>query len=93
MVALLLASGAMMLALPVALRGLIDKGHGRGQPATINGYFIAFLGVAAVLFGAFAALRYHAGHLARQARRRRHPGAVYRKVVRMDPQFFEARRR
>ena len=57
MVALLLASGAM-LALPLALKGLIDKGMAAGSAATINGYFIAFLGVA-VLFGAFAALRFY----------------------------------
>ena len=38
MVALLLASGAM-LALPVALKGLIDRGMAVGNADTINIYF------------------------------------------------------
>ena len=41
-----------MLALPVALKGLIDKGMVVGNAATINGYFIAFLGVAVLFEGA-----------------------------------------
>ena len=55
--ALLLASGAM-LALPIALKGLIDTGMKAGSEGTIDSYFIAFLGVA-VLFGVFAALRFY----------------------------------
>ena len=57
MLALLLASGAM-LALPIALKGLIDKGMAAGSADVINGYFIAFMGVA-VLFGVFAAIRFY----------------------------------
>ena len=90
MVALLLASGAM-LALPVALKGLIDKGMAAGSAATINGYFIAFLGVA-VLFGAFAALRFYMVTWLGERVVADIRSAVYRKVVRMDPQFFEVTR-
>jgi ATP-binding cassette subfamily B protein len=90
MVALLLASGAM-LALPVALKGLIDKGMSAGNAATINGYFVAFLGVA-VLFGAFAALRFYLVTWLGERVVADIRSAVYRKVVRMDPQFFEVTR-
>jgi ATP-binding cassette, subfamily B, bacterial len=90
MVALLLASGAM-LALPLALKGLIDKGMAAGSAATINGYFVAFLGVA-VLFGAFAALRFYIVTWLGERVVADIREAVYRKVVRMDPQFFEVTR-
>ena len=89
-VALLLASGAM-LALPIALKGLIDKGMAVGSAATINSYFAAFLGVA-VLFGAFAALRFYMVTWLGERVVADIREAVYRKVVRMDPQFFEVTR-
>lgn len=90
LVALLLASGAM-LALPLALKGLIDKGMAAGNAATINSYFIAFLGVA-VLFGGFAALRFYMVTWLGERVVADIREAVYRKVVRMDPQFFEVTR-
>ena len=88
--ALLLASGAM-LALPIALKGLIDTGMKAGSASTIDGYFIAFLGVA-VLFGVFAALRFYlvtwlGERVVADIRDR-----VYRRVIRMDPTFFEVTR-
>ena len=90
MVALLLASGAM-LALPVALKGLIDKGMTVGDAATINGYFIAFLGVAA-LFGLFAAMRFYIVTWLGERVVADLRTAVYRRVIRMDPSFFEVTR-
>lgn len=90
MVALLLASGAM-LALPLALKGLIDKGMTVGDAATINGYFIAFLGVAA-LFGLFAALRFYIVTWLGERVVADLRTAVYRRVIRMDPSFFEVTR-
>ena len=89
-IALLLASGAM-LALPVALKGLIDTGMKAGSARTIDSYFIAFLGVA-VLFGVFAALRFYlvtwlGERVVADIRDR-----VYRRVIRMDPTFFEVTR-
>ena len=89
-VALLLASGAM-LALPIALKGLIDTGMKAGSEGTIDSYFIAFLGVA-VLFGVFAALRFYlvtwlGERVVADIRER-----VYRRVIRMDPTFFEVTR-
>ena len=49
----LLVAAAAMLALPVALRYLIDEGMAAGSSETINRYFIAFL-AAAGIFGVFA---------------------------------------
>jgi ATP-binding cassette subfamily B protein len=90
MVALLLASSAM-LALPIALKGLIDKGMAAGSAETINIYFISFLGVA-VLFGGFAALRFYLVTWLGERVVADIREAVYRNVIRMDPQFFEVTR-
>jgi ATP-binding cassette subfamily B protein len=88
--ALLLASGAM-LALPVALKGLIDRGMAVGSAETINGYFVAFLGVA-VLFGVFAALRFYIVTWLGERVVADLRAAVYARVIRMDPTFFEVTR-
>lgn len=88
--ALLLASGAM-LALPIALKGLIDKGMAVGSADTINSYFIAFLGVA-VLFGVFAALRFYIVTWLGERVVADLRSAVYARVIRMDPTFFEVTR-
>jgi ATP-binding cassette subfamily B protein len=90
MVALLVASGAM-LGLPIALKGLIDKGMAAGNSATINIYFIGFL-VVAVLFGVFAALRFYLVTWLGERVVADIREAVYRSVIRMDPQFFEVTR-
>ena len=90
MVALLLASGSM-LALPVALKHLVDRGMSAGNADTIDIYFIAFLGVAA-LFGAFAAMRFYLVTWLGERVVADIRAAVYRNIVRMDPQFFEVTR-
>jgi ATP-binding cassette subfamily B protein len=89
-VALLLASGAM-LALPAALKGLVDKGMTVGSADTINSYFFAFLGVA-VLFGVFAALRFYIVTWLGERVVADLRSAVYARVIRMDPTFFEVTR-
>jgi ATP-binding cassette subfamily B protein len=88
--ALLIASGAL-LALPMAVRQLIDHGMTARDPATINRYFIGFLG-AAVVFGVFAALRFYlvtwlGERVVADVRQ-----AVYRRIVHMDMAFFEVTR-
>lgn len=84
---LLIASGAM-LALPIALRYLIDNGFIARDVGTVNRYFGWFL-AAALVFSAFAALRYYlvtwlGERIAADLR-----NAVYRRVIEMDPEFFE----
>ena len=54
----LLVAAAAMLALPIALRYLIDNGISSKSSDTINQYFVAFLAAAAI-FGVFAALRFY----------------------------------
>jgi ATP-binding cassette subfamily B protein len=89
--AALLVAAAAQLALPIALRNLIDEGLAVRDAATINRYFVLFLGAGAV-FGAFAALRFFfimwlGERVVADIR-----SAVYAKVIRMDPTFFEVTR-
>src|SRR6516164_11398410 len=88
--ALLVAAGAQ-LALPIALRYLIDQGLAVRDAATINTYFIAFL-AAAVLFGTFAALRFYMVSWLGERVVADIRNAVYARVIRMDPTFFEVTR-
>ena len=90
LVALVIAACAM-LALPIALRQLIDRGLSANDPSTINIYFTGFLG-AAVVFGVFAALRFYlvswlGERVVADIREK-----VYSRVIRMDPTFFEVTR-
>ena len=85
--ALLLAAGAQ-LSLPVALRFLIDRGLLAEDATTIDRYFLALFGVA-VAFGLFAALRFYlvvslGERVVADVRQ-----DVYRRVVTLDPVFFE----
>jgi ATP-binding cassette subfamily B protein len=89
-VALLLAS-ASLLALPVALSKLIDHGIAGKDPTTINWYFAGFLG-AAVVFGLFAALRFYMVTWVGERVVADLRTAIYRRVVRMDPLFYETTR-
>ncbi len=88
--ALLVAAGAQ-LALPIALRYLIDQGLAMRDAATINTYFIAFL-AAAVAFGTFAALRFYMVSWLGERVVADIRNAVYAHVIRMDPTFFEVTR-
>jgi ATP-binding cassette subfamily B protein len=88
--ALLAASGAM-LALPIAIRYLIDNGMTGGDPSTVNRYFLGFLG-AAVLFGVFAALRFYLVTWLGERVVADVRSAVYGRVLKMDMTFFEVTR-
>ena len=88
--ALLVAAGAM-LALPVAARYLIDRGFAASDAETINRYFGWFLAAAGV-FGVFAALRFYLMSWLGERVVADIRDAVYRKVVRLDPSFFEVTR-
>jgi ATP-binding cassette subfamily B protein len=90
LIALLVASAAM-LSLPVAFRHLIDQGLSSRSAGTIDRYFVAFL-AAAFVFGIFAALRFYfvtwlGERVVADVRE-----AVYARVIRMDPGFFEVTR-
>ena len=90
LMALLVASAAL-LALPVALRYLIDNGFAANDVGTINRYFGWFFAAAAA-FGGFAALRYYLVSWLGERVVADIRTTVYDRVVRMDPTFFETTR-
>ena len=90
MSALIIASGAM-LALPIAFRYLIDNGFIAQDVGTVNRYFGWFL-AAALVFSLFAALRYYLVTWLGERVVADIRNAVYRRVIRMDPAFFEVTR-
>ena len=87
MAALLLAAAAQ-LALPVAVRYLIDGGLLADDPDNINKYFLGLF-VVALAFGVFAALRFYLVSWLGERVVADLRNAVYRHVVRLDPTFFE----
>ncbi len=89
--AALLVASAAMLALPVAMRYLIDNGFAANDVGTINRYFGWFFAAAAV-FGGFAALRYYLVSWLGERVVADIRTAVYDRVICMDPTFFETTR-
>jgi ATP-binding cassette subfamily B protein len=87
----LLVAAAATLALPAALRQLIDHGLSSANPKVLNAYLAGFL-VAAGAFGVFAALRFYMVTWLGERVVADLREAVYRRVVRMDPTFFEVTR-
>ncbi|HUG73614.1 MAG TPA: ABC transporter transmembrane domain-containing protein [Steroidobacteraceae bacterium] len=87
----LVVASAALLALPVAVRYLIDRAIVGGDPATVNRYFLAFLG-AAMGLGVFAAARFYLVSWLGERVVTDIRAAVYARVVRMDMTFFEVTR-
>lgn len=85
--ALFVASGSF-LALPIAVRYVIDYGFSAADAAKIDRYFIFFLGIA-LLFGLFGAARIYFINLLGEQVVADLRNAVYRHVIRMDLTFFE----
>jgi len=90
LIALLVASVAM-LALPLALRQFIDHVIAAKDSSALNGYLFGFL-AAAVIFGVFAALRFYLVTWLGERVVADLRSAVYARVVRMDPLFYETTR-
>ncbi|MEP6548230.1 MAG: ABC transporter transmembrane domain-containing protein [Gammaproteobacteria bacterium] len=89
--AALLVASAAMLALPLALRELIDYVIAAKNSSALNRYLIGFL-TASVIFGVFAALRFYMVTWLGERVVADLRAAVYRRVVRMDPMFYETTR-
>jgi ATP-binding cassette subfamily B protein len=89
--AALLAAATALLVLPVATRHLLDQGMSSHDARTINLYFALFMGAAAV-YGAFAAWRFYLVTWLGERVVADVRDAVYRRVIRMDPTFFEVTR-
>ena len=90
LVALLVASVAM-LALPVALREVIDHVVAAKDSGALNRCLIGFL-AASVIFGLSAALRFYLVTWLGERVVADLRSAVYRRVVHMDPLFYETTR-
>jgi ATP-binding cassette subfamily B protein len=90
LIALLIAAGAQ-LALPLALRQLIDHVFAEKNVTKVNLWFFGFL-AAAVVFGVFAALRFYMVTWVGERVVADLRSAIYRRVVRMDPMFYETTR-
>lgn len=87
LVALLVGAGAL-LGLPVALRYVVDFGIAGKDPAQIDRYFLYLFGVAFV-FGTFAAARIYLVNWLGERVVADLRQAVYRRILRLDPTFFE----
>ncbi len=89
--AALLVASVAMLALPVALREVIDHVVSAKDSTALNRCLIGFLG-ASVIFGISAALRFYLVTWLGERVVADLRSAVYRRVVRMDPLFYETTR-
>jgi ATP-binding cassette subfamily B protein len=89
--AALLVAAVALLALPVALRYLIDNGFAANDLQTVNRYFGWFF-LAAFVFGGFASLRFYLVTRLGERVVADLRSAVYQRVIRMDPTFFEVTR-
>src|SRR5882757_6331265 len=87
----LLVATVAMLALPVALRQLIDHVVAAKDASTLNKWTFAFL-AATVIFGVFAALRFYLVTWVGERVVADLRAAIYRRVIRMDPMFYETTR-
>jgi ATP-binding cassette subfamily B protein len=87
----LVSAAVAILIVPVSLRQLIDHGLVANNVGVINRYFLGFL-AAAVVFGIFAALRFYLVTWLGERVVADLRESVYRRVVRMDPTFFEVTR-
>src|SRR5579863_9611656 len=88
--ALLIAATALLI-LPLQLRNLTDHGLKANSAGLINRYFLGFL-LAGIVFGLFAALRFYLVIWLGERVVADLRTAVYRRVVRMDPTFYETTR-
>ena len=84
----LLIAAAAMLALPQALKNVIDKGFSTANAAAIDRYFLLLL-LAAFVFAAFASLRFYLVGWIGERVVADIRSAVYHRVIHMDPAFFE----
>jgi len=84
----LLVAAAAMLSLPQALKNVIDEGFSAANAAAVDRYFLLLL-LAAAVFAAFAALRMYLVNWIGERVVADLRSAVYQRVIRMDPAFFE----
>ncbi len=84
-------AAAATLTLPVAVRFVIDRGLTAEDASTIDRYFVYLLLVAGVL-GLFSAVRFYLVHWLGEKVVADIRSAVFRRIVSLDPTFFEITR-
>ena len=84
----LLVSSAALLAMPIAVRNVIDHGFSIEDAANVDRYFIVLL-VFALIIGFFGAARSYFVNWLGERVVADLRDKVFRHVVRMDPTFFE----
>jgi ATP-binding cassette subfamily B protein len=87
----LLVAAAASLALPVALRGVIDHGFSAADAENISRYFLALIGVAA-LMGVASATRFYLVSWIGERVTADVRGKVFSHVLSLSPSFFEMTR-
>jgi len=87
----LLISSAALLAMPVAVRNVIDHGFSAADAENVNRYFFVLL-VFALVIGFFGAARAYFVNWLGERVVADLRDQVFRHVVRMDPSFFEVTR-
>ncbi|CAA9889414.1 ABC transporter [Candidatus Methylobacter favarea] len=87
----LIIAAAATLALPVAVRMIIDKGFLPAQAEIINSYFLILLTIV-LLIAVFAAIRFYLVMWLGERIVADIRSKVYQHVIRMEPQFFEITR-
>jgi ATP-binding cassette subfamily B protein len=87
-VAALLLASAAQLALPIAIRFLIDGGLLAEDSSSIDRYFVGLF-IVAMAFGLFSALRFYLVTWLGERVVADLRNAVYQHVIRLDPNFFE----
>ncbi|MGI9309053.1 MAG: ABC transporter transmembrane domain-containing protein [Gammaproteobacteria bacterium] len=85
----LLVAGIAMLALPIAVRYVIDLGIAASDGSTVDRYFIILFCVT-VTIGIFSALRFYLVTWLGERVVADIRDAVYKHILNMDPTFFEA---
>ena len=90
MIALLISSAAL-LAMPVAVRNVIDHGFSVAGAENVNRYFLVLL-LFALTIGLFSAARAYLVNRLGERVVADLRDQVFRHVVRMDPTFFEVTR-
>lgn len=87
----LFAAAVATLAIPLAVRRMIDLGFGAGEAGTINQYFLAILGVVAILAVASAARYYLVTTIGERVVSDLR-SAVFARIVELDSAFFDRAR-
>jgi ATP-binding cassette subfamily B protein len=87
----LMIAAAAALALPIAIKLIIDQGYLLQQPDMLNRYFIVLLAIVAIM-AVFSAIRYYLVMWLGERIVADIRSTLYQHVLKMEPAFFETTR-